>query len=64
MTGRPALAKTAEAVSLLNDSFTARLMAHRSKPRSEFMASLYTARADALMRDVRALETAAQELGR
>lgn len=51
----------AEAVSRLNDAFTARLLAHRVKPRSEFMARVYTARADALMKAARALETAMTE---
>lgn len=53
-----------EAVASLNDAFTARLLAHRAKPRSAFMASLYTARADDLTKAARALETAAQETER
>lgn len=60
----PTLAAKAEAVSRLNDAFTARLLAHRAKPQSEFMARVYTARADALMKAARALENAAQEIGR
>jgi hypothetical protein len=60
----PVRAQTAkaEAISLLNDAFNARLLAHRARPRSEFMAGLYTARADDLMKAARALETAAQEI--
>lgn len=57
----PALAARSEAVTRLNDAFTARLLAHRAKPRSDFMASLYTARADDLTKAARELETAAQE---
>lgn len=57
----PALAAKSEAVASLNDAFTARLLAHRAKSRSGFMASLYTARADDLTKAARALETEAQE---
>lgn len=60
----PALATKAEAVSRLNDAFTARLLAHRAKPRSEFMARVYTARADALTKAARELETDGKEIGR
>jgi hypothetical protein len=58
----PALAIKAEAVSRLNDAFNARLLAHRAKPRSDFFFRLYVARADALMRAARILETEAQEM--
>jgi hypothetical protein len=59
MTAAPAT--KAEAVARLNDAFTARLLAHRAKPRSEFMASLYTARANDLTKAARALEAAMTE---
>lgn len=60
----PALAAKSEAVTRLNDAFTARLLAHRAKPRSAFLASLYTARADDLTKAARELETDGKECER
>ncbi len=52
------------AVALLNSAFDERLKGHRAKPRSEAEAHFHTARADALTRAARQIETAEQESAR
>lgn len=51
----------AEAVRLTNEAFEVRLKGHRAKAVSPALAQFHTARADALMKAARALETAMRE---
>lgn len=65
MTHFPNRAVTAESIRLLNESFDERLKAHQAKRSARALeAHIFTSRADALMRQSRALETAAMEIGR
>lgn len=64
MTALPNRAVTAESTRLLNEAFDARLKAHQVKPRSAIECRIHSQRADALMRQARALETVAMEMGR